>query len=54
MKGPFENQVEDTVPANGVTAAFPIMAAVFISFMVIGMALPVLPLQVHYVLGLVR
>ena len=35
----------------GLTAAFPIMAAVFISFMVIGMALPVLPLQVHNVLG---
>jgi len=31
--------------------AFPIMGAVFLSFMVIGMALPVLPLHVHDVLG---
>jgi len=38
---------------KGVQAAFPIMAAVFISFMVVGMALPVLPLQVHNVLGFV-
>ncbi len=36
---------------TGVEAAFPIMAAVFIFFTVIGMALPVLPLQVHNVLG---
>lgn len=36
---------------KGVKAAFPIMGAVFISFMVIGMALPVLPLQVHNELG---
>ena len=35
---------------TGVEAAFPIMAAVFIFFTVIGMALPVLPLQVHNVL----
>jgi MFS family permease len=36
---------------RGVAAAFPIMTAVFIFFIVIGMALPVLPLQVHNVLG---
>jgi MFS family permease len=45
--GKIANQNENI----GVKAAFPIMAAVFISFMVIGMALPVLPLQVHNVLG---
>lgn len=31
--------------------AFPVMGTVFLSFMVIGMALPVLPLHVHDVLG---
>jgi MFS family permease len=37
---------------GGSTAALaPIMAAVFIAFLVIGMALPVLPLQVHRGLG---
>lgn len=36
---------------TGIAAAFPIMAAVFIFFTVIGMALPVLPLHVHNVLG---
>lgn len=44
----------DTRPPDagaGMGAAVPIMATVFISFMVIGMALPVLPLHVHDVLG---
>lgn len=35
----------------GLKPAVPIMAVVFLSFMVIGMALPVLPLHVHNVLG---
>lgn len=36
---------------RGVSAALPIMTTVFISFLIIGIALPVLPLQVHDVLG---
>jgi MFS family permease len=36
---------------EGVLAAVPIMATVFIAFVIIGMALPVLPLQVHNELG---
>ena len=40
------------VTANeGMRPAMPIMAVVFASFLVIGMALPVLPLHVHDVLG---
>src|SRR5262245_13576564 len=34
------------------TALLPIMAAVFMGFIVIGLAIPVLPLHVHQVLGL--
>jgi hypothetical protein len=33
------------------TALLPIMAAVFIAFIVIGLAIPVLPLHVHQGLG---
>lgn len=43
-----------TVPATkatGLGPAMPIMAVVFVAFLVIGMALPVLPLHVHNVLG---
>jgi MFS family permease len=36
---------------SGMRAALPVMAAVFISFLIIGMALPVLPLHVHDHLG---
>lgn len=35
----------------GMRPAIPVMAVVFLSFMIIGMALPVLPLHVHDVLG---
>ncbi len=48
------NQVENTqnviLYERGVQAAVPIMIVVFIAFLVIGMALPVLPLYVHDVL----
>jgi len=36
----------------GLPALLPIMAAVFIAFLVIGIAIPVLPLHVHHGLGL--
>ena len=45
--GPFNAQ-----RSIGISALFPIMGAVFIAFLVIGMALPVLPLHVHQGLGL--
>jgi MFS family permease len=38
--------------SGAVTALLPIMAAVFIAFLVIGIAIPVLPLRVHQELGL--
>jgi MFS family permease len=38
--------------AGSVAALLPIMAAVFVAFLVIGLALPVLPLHVHQGLGL--
>lgn len=39
-------------PSSAITALLPIMAVVFIAFLIIGMALPVLPLHVHQGLGL--
>jgi MFS family permease len=38
-------------PKPGLGTAMPVMASVFLSFLMIGMALPVLPLHVHDVLG---
>src|SRR6266568_7294559 len=38
--------------SSSVTALLPIMSAVFIAFLVIGIAIPVLPLHVHQGLGL--
>jgi MFS family permease len=38
--------------APGSTALVPVMAAIFVAFLVIGLALPVLPLHVHQGLGL--
>lgn len=40
-----------SVKVTGIRPAVPVMAVVFLSFMIIGMALPVLPLHVHNVLG---
>src|SRR5436190_12614184 len=40
-----------TSRALSVMPALPVMAVVFLSFIIIGMALPVLPLHVHDVLG---
>src|SRR5204863_8556183 len=40
-----------TSRASSVMPALPVMAVVFLSFIIIGMALPVLPLHVHNVLG---
>jgi MFS family permease len=37
--------------SSPLAALLPVMAAVFIAFLIIGLALPVLPLQVHYGLG---
>ncbi|MFL5028593.1 MAG: hypothetical protein ACJ8E1_01875, partial [Xanthobacteraceae bacterium] len=37
---------------GNVTALLPIMGAVFVAFLVIGMAMPVLPLHVHQTLEL--
>jgi MFS family permease len=45
--GPFNAQQN-----IGIRALLPIMGAVFIAFLVTGMALPVLPLHVHHGLGL--
>src|SRR4051794_26231862 len=45
--GPFNAQ-----RSIGISALLPIMGAVFVAFLVIGMALPVLPLHVHQGLGL--
>lgn len=42
---------ETSLPADSMKPAVPIMAVVFLSFLVIGMVLPVLPLHVHDDLG---
>ena len=39
-------------PDRSVAALMPIMAVVFIAYLVIGLAMPVLPLHVHLDLGL--
>jgi MFS family permease len=43
---------ERAIPYSPITALLPIMAAVLIAFLIIGLALPVLPLHVHQGLGL--
>ena len=57
-KTPGENELGETEFRNSGNqcrsgaALLPIMAAVFIAFIVIGLAIPVLPLHVHQGLGL--
>lgn len=46
-----EGAIGGRVADAGIGAAYPIMSAVFLAFLVIGMALPVLPLHVHDRLG---
>src|SRR5437868_2492470 len=47
------NRLHRAVPqGRPVTALLPVMAAVFMAFIVIGLAIPVLPLHVHEGLGL--
>src|SRR5215470_19295611 len=43
---------QDSVDESSTRALLPIMAAVFVAFLVAGLALPVLPLHVHRTLGL--
>jgi MFS family permease len=51
--GPNERSARTTPPHKpSITALLPIMGAVLIAFLVIGLALPVLPLHVHQGLGL--
>jgi MFS family permease len=47
MRSKTDNRTSD----SSLRPAIPVMAVVFVSFLVIGMALPVLPLHIHDVLG---
>ena len=47
-----ENANQYSCRRSNVTALLPIMGAVFVAFLVIGMAMPVLPLHVHQTLAL--
>jgi hypothetical protein len=44
--------IDTDLPTPSLTALLPVMATVFIAFLIIGFALPVLPLHVHHGLGL--
>src|SRR5258706_3672108 len=51
--GENESSMGSTAPHNpSITALLPIMGVVLVAFLVIGLALPVLPLHVHQGLGL--
>src|SRR6516164_4498877 len=53
MSERYESRTRNSSPEQARTAALlPIMGAVFLQFVVIGMAMPVLPLHVHEGLGL--
>ncbi|HEY7245222.1 MAG TPA: arabinose transporter [Xanthobacteraceae bacterium] len=53
MSEHHKSRASNTSPGQaGLTALLPIMSAVFVAFLVIGMGIPVLPLHVHQGLGL--
>src|SRR5690349_19698185 len=53
MNEQYKSRARNTSPGQtGLAALLPIMGAVFVAFLVIGMAMPVLPLHVHEGLGL--
>ncbi|HEY0386716.1 MAG TPA: MFS transporter, partial [Pyrinomonadaceae bacterium] len=52
LKMPALTNPSQTVANSVLTALLPIMAAVFVAFLVTGLAMPVLPLHVHGRLGL--
>jgi len=45
------NSLDRPIGERPVTALLPIMAVVLIAFLIVGLALPVLPLHVHHGLG---
>src|SRR5689334_23175319 len=54
MKGTMTVSVttmQEPVAVSGIATLLPIMAVVFVAFLVIGVAMPVLPLHVHDGLG---
>lgn len=51
VKGKFIARNEANSSSNSVLALFPIMGVVFVAYLVIGLAMPVLPLYVHQKLG---
>lgn len=48
----MEIVLQRTAPAAPTAALLPIMGTVFVSFLIVGLAMPVLPLHVHHGLGL--
>lgn len=44
--------LQRNAPAASLSALLPIMGALFVSFLIVGLAMPVLPLHVHHGLGL--